>query len=103
MQIGIRLVKMCQGLGVSGVLAIGGGVGDQQGCWQSAACFLQHTAHVSHIMRCTLWCLDVQQEGNKQTALAPSAPSLFATKRNWHVLLFDTNIDTLMSTRWAGG
>jgi len=114
------MVKTCvkglvsAGLVVSGVLAISRGVGDQRGCWRlvgvSAFSSLFPTAHsttahlhVSHIMRCTLRCLDVQQEGNKQTALAPSAPSLFATKRNWHVLLFDTNIDTLMSTRWAGG
>ena len=107
------MVKICQGLGVSGAWCQRG-VGDQRGCWRLvgmlAISSLFPTAHsttahlhVSLIMRCTLWCLDVQQEGNKQTVLAPSAPSLLATKRNWHVLLFDTNIDTLMSTRWAGG
>jgi len=102
---------ICQGLGVSGAWCQRG-VGDQQGCCignqQLVSYSTQHhntsTGFAHNIrMRCTLWCLDVQQEGNKQTALAPSAPSLFATKRNWHVLLFDTNIDTLMSTRWAGG
>jgi len=71
------MVKICQGLGVSGAWCQRG-VGDQQGCWQSAACFLQHTApqHITCFARNAVhtmveegnYGLDVQ-EGNKQTAI----------------------------------